>query len=88
MVWGVRESAHFSGRDIEQVLEALCPVSDTPPESALFVGDKYAQAGGHAGKMHGNHGAGEAGANDCDIENGGVFSHGLLKMRTGAGMDE
>jgi hypothetical protein len=34
--------------------------------------------------MHGNHGAGEAGADDCDIKNGGVFTHGLLRMRIGA----
>jgi hypothetical protein len=38
--------------------------------------------------MHGNHGAGEAGTNDCDIENGGVFNHELLRMRIGARMDK
>ena len=83
MARSVRESAHFSGRDIEQVLEAVCAVRDSPTEGPFPVCDEYAQARGHPGKMYGDHGAGKAGANDSDIEDGRDFSHGFIKDENG-----
>ena len=83
MARSVRESAHFSGRDIEQVLEAVCAVRDSSTEGSFPVCDEYAQARGHPGKMYGDHGTGKAGANDCDIEDGRDFSHGFITDQNG-----
>jgi hypothetical protein len=83
MARSVRKSAHFSGRDIEQVLEAVSAVRDAATEGPFPVCDEYAQARRHAGKMYGDHGAGKAGTNDSDIEDGRDFSHGLIKDENG-----
>jgi hypothetical protein len=38
----IRESAHFSGGDIEQVLEAVCAVRDAATKGPFPVCDEYA----------------------------------------------
>jgi hypothetical protein len=77
IVRSVWKGAHFTGGNIEQMSKRPRAVSHAPPKGAIFVRDEDAEVGSFAGKMHGHHRAGEAGANDGDIEKLNFFAHGL-----------